>query len=128
MGSERPSQTVWFERLHGKQCQLTRGNRSGRPSVFSESYDPRYIFHFDLGCEYIFDAQDGKGGVYFHVFASSDFFYTGSNFPFPYLYDFGLNSTVYCYPSPSNAGHYNMNGVRYFYVFSTGQIISKQCP
>ena len=87
--------------------------------------DPNYIYHFDLGYEYCFDAADGKSGVYFYDFASNDFFYTSPSFPFPYLYDFGLQSTVYYYPDPNNAGRYNTNGVRYFYVFNTGQIISK---
>ena len=27
--------------------------------------DPACIYHFDLGYEYVFDAQDGKSGVYF---------------------------------------------------------------
>ncbi len=87
--------------------------------------DTHYIFHFDLGYEYVFDAADGKSGVYFYDFKSNGFFYTSPGFPFPYLYDFSLRSTVYYYPDPSNAGHYNTNGTRYFYVFSTGQIISK---
>ncbi len=92
---------------------------------YSYLTDPNYIFHFDLGYEYVFDAADGKGGVYFYDFASSGFFYTSPGFPFPYLYDFSLNSVVYYYPDPNNAGHYNTNGVRYFYVFNTSQIISK---
>ena len=87
--------------------------------------DPSYIYHFDLGYEYVFDAADGHGGVYFYDFASSDFFYTSPSFPFPYLYDFGLNTVLYYYPDPNNAGHYNTNGVRYFYDFATGQIITK---
>ena len=87
--------------------------------------NPAYIFHFDLGYEYVFDAADGNAGVYFYDFKSNDFFYTSPGFPFPYLYDFGLQSTVYYYPDPNNPGHYNTDGVRYFYVFNTGQIISK---
>ncbi len=92
---------------------------------YSYLTDPDYIYHFDLGYEYVFDANDGKGGIYLYDFTSSDFFYTSPAFPFPYLFDFGLNSVVYYYPDPSNAGHYNTNGVRYFYVVNTGQIISK---
>ena len=87
--------------------------------------DADYIYHFDLGYEFFDDADDGKSGVYFYDFASSDFFYTSPTFSFPYLYDFDLNSVVYYYPDPNNPGHYNTNGVRYFYVFNTGQIISK---
>ena len=87
--------------------------------------DPDYIYHFDLGYEYVFDAADGAGGVYLYDFTSNDFFYTSPYFPFPYLFDFNLYSTVYYYPDPNNPGHYNTNGVRYFYVFNTGRIISK---
>ena len=87
--------------------------------------NPAYIYHFDLGYEYVFDANDGNDGVYFYDFASSDFFYTSPTFPFPYLFDFNLNSVVYYYPDPSNPGHYNTDGTRYFYVFNTGQTISK---
>ena len=87
--------------------------------------DPNYIYHFDLGYEYVLDADDGESGVYFYDFASDDFLYTSPTFPFPYLYDFGLQSIIYYYPDPSSPEHYNTDGIRYFYVFSTGQIISK---
>ncbi len=87
--------------------------------------DPAYLYHFDLGYEYIFNAADGQDGVYFYDFASSTFFYTSPTFPFPYLYDFTLNTVLYYYPDPKNAGHYNTDGVRYFYDFATGKIITK---
>ena len=87
--------------------------------------DPAYLYHFDLGYEYVFDAADGRGGVYFYDFASGTFFYTSPVFPFPYLYDFSLNSVLYYYPDPSNPGRYNTNGVRYFYDFNTATIITK---
>ena len=101
---------------------FSNGNYFGYYSFLT---DPAYIYHFDLGFEYVFDAADGKSGVYFYDFASSTFFYTSPVFPFPYLYDFTLNSVLYYYPDPSNAGHYNTDGVRYFYDFNTGTIISK---
>ena len=84
-----------------------------------------YIFHADMGFEYVFDADDGKSGVYLYDFTSGDFFYTSPTFPFPYLYDFSLNAVLYYYPDPSNPGHYNTDGVRYFYDYATGQIITK---
>ena len=59
--------------------------------------DPHYIFHDDLGYEYVFDAADGQDGVYLYDFASSSFFYTSPTFPFPYLYDFSLNTVLYYY-------------------------------
>ncbi len=92
---------------------------------YSRLSNPNYIYHFDLGYEYVYDAGDNQGGVYLYDFASNSFFYTSSNFPFPYLYDFNLNSVVYYYPDPNNPGRYNTNGTRYFYVFATGQIISQ---
>ena len=98
------------------------GNYFGFYSFLSE---PGYLYHFDLGYEYVIDAADGQSGVYLYDFASQDFFYTSPGFPFPYLYDFGLQSVIYYFPDPNNAGHYNTDGVRYFYVFNTGQIISK---
>ena len=91
---------------------------------YSYLADPAYIFHFELGYEYIFDAGDGKDGVYFYDFKSNDFFYTSPTFPFPYLYDFNLNSTLYYFPNPNSAGHYTTNP-RYFFDFVTGTIITK---
>ena len=85
--------------------------------------DPRFLYHFDLGYEYVMDAKDGKGGVYLYDFASGGFFYTGPTFPFPYLYDFSRSAVLYYYPA-SSAGHYAANP-RYFYDFATRQIITK---
>ncbi len=87
--------------------------------------DPRYIYHFDMGYEYWFDAQDGKSGVYLYDFESGTFFYTSPSFPFPYLYDFSLNTVLYYYPDPNNPGRYNTNGTRYFFRYDTGQIVVK---
>ncbi len=101
---------------------LPDGNVFGYYSFLS---DPNYLYHFDLGYEYVFDAADGKSGVYFYDFKAGDFLYTSPGYPFPYLYDFTLNSVLYYYPDPSDPGHYNTNGVRYFYDFATGQIITR---
>ena len=98
------------------------GNYLGYYSYLTDS---SYLYHFDLGYEYVSDAGDGNRGIYLYDFTSGDFFYTSPGFAFPYLYDFGLESVVYYYPDPNNAGHYNTDGVRYFFVFNTGQIISK---
>ena len=46
-------------------------------------------------------------------------------FPFPYLYDFSLDTVLYYYPDPDHAGRYNTDGVRYFYRFDTGETIVK---
>ena len=98
----------------------------GNPfGYYSFLTDPNYLYHSDLGYEYVFAANDGQDGVYLYDFASRDFFYTSPGFPFPYLYDFGLKSVLYYYPDPNNAGHYNTDGVRYFYDFATGQVVAK---
>ena len=93
-------------------------------SYYAFLTDPNYLYHFDLGYEYVVDAADGQAGVYFYDFTSGGFFYTSPTFPFPYLYDFKLNSVVYYFPDPTNPGRYNTDGQRYFYVFKIGQIIS----
>lgn len=92
---------------------------------YSYLSDPHYVYHFDLGVEYVFNANDSNSGVYLYDFKSNGFFYTSTSFPFPYLYDFTLNTVLYYYPDPANSGHYNTNGARYFYRFDTGQIIQK---
>jgi len=85
--------------------------------------DQNFIYHFDMGFEYLFDANDANHGIFFYDFMSNHFFYTSPSFPFPYLYDFSLNSVLYYYPDPNNPGHYTTNP-RYFYNFATGQIIT----
>ena len=46
------------------------------------SYLPQqnFIYHLDLGFEYLTDANDGHHGIYFYDFASSSFFYTSPSF------------------------------------------------
>ena len=98
----------------------------GNPfGYYSYLADEHYIYHFDLGYEYVFDAADGHRGVYLYDFKSGGFFYTSPEFPFPYLYDFTLNTVLYYYPDPNEVGRYNTNGIRYFYRFDNGQIIVK---
>ncbi len=100
---------------------LPDGNLFGYYSYLS---DPNYLYHFDLGYEYVFNADDSQGGVYLYDFKSGHFFYTSPTFPFPYLYDFSLNAVLYYYPNPQVAGHYTSNP-RYFYNFGTGAIINQ---
>jgi hypothetical protein len=97
---------------------------NGTPfGYYSYLTDPRFIYQFDMGYEYWFDANDGHSGIFFYDFMSNHFFYTSPSFPFPYLYDFSLNTVLYYFPDPNNAGHYTTNP-RYFYNFATGQIIT----
>jgi hypothetical protein len=100
--------------------QFPNGTPFGYYSYLSE---PRWIYHFDMGYEYWFDANDGQGGIFFYDLASNHFFYTSPSLPFPYLYDFSLNTVLYYFPDPNNPGHYTANP-RYFYNFATHQIIT----
>ena len=100
--------------------QFSNGTPFG---YYSYLADPRWVFHFDLGYEYWFDANDAQSGIFFYDFSSGHFFYTSPSFPFPYLYDFSLNTLLYYYPDPNNPGHYTTNP-RFFFDFATGQVIS----
>jgi len=90
---------------------------------YSYLTDPRFIYHFDMGYEYWFDANNADRGIFFYDFMSNHFFYTSPSFPFPYLYDFSLNTVLYYFPDSNRPGHYTTNP-RYFYNFATGQIIT----
>ena len=81
------------------------------------------LYHYDLGFESFIDANDGKNGAHLYDFASGHWFYTSPSFPFPYLYDFTLQSILDYYPDPKNSEHYTTNP-RYFYNFATGMIIT----
>ena len=83
-----------------------------------------YLYHFDLGFEYFVDANDPARGAFLYDFASGSWFYTSPSFPFPYLYDFGLNALLYYYPQAGSADRYTRDP-RYFFNFTTGQIIIK---
>ncbi len=83
-----------------------------------------YLYHSDLGFEYVIDANDGKSGVYLYDFASKTFFYTSPSYPFPYLYDFTLKTVLYYFPDTGRPGHYTSNP-RYFYNFATQEVITK---
>jgi serine protease len=97
---------------------------NGTPfGYYSYLTNQRFIYHFDMGFEYWFDANDANHGIFFYDFASNHFFYTSPSFPFPYLYDFSLNTVLYYYPDLNRPGHYTTNP-RYFYNFATGQIIT----
>lgn len=84
--------------------------------------DPNYAYHFDAGYEYLYDASDGVGGIYLYDFSSEHWWYTGRQYPFPYIYDFSLNAYLYYFPDQNQPGHYTTNP-RYFYNFTTGKII-----
>ena len=96
---------------------------NGTPfGYYSYLADPNFIYHVDLGFEYLFDANDANHGIYFYDFASSSFFYTSPS-AFPYLYDFSLNAWLYYLPDANNPGRYT-HDPRWFYNFATGQWIT----
>jgi hypothetical protein len=84
--------------------------------------DQNFIYHIDLGFEYLFDANDANHGIFFYDFASSSFFYTSPS-TFPYLYDFSLNAWLYYSPDVNNPGRYT-HDPRWFYNFATGQWVT----
>src|SRR6266403_3068658 len=96
---------------------------NGTPfGYYSYLPDQNFIYHIDLGFEYLLDANDANHGIYFYDFASSSFFYTSPTL-FPDLYDFSLNAWLYCLPDVSNPGRYTHNP-RWFFNFATGQWIN----
>ena len=96
---------------------------NGTPfGYYSYLTDRRFIYHFDMGFEYWFDANNADHGIFFYDFASNHFFYTSPS-TFPYLYDFNLNAWLYYLPDASNPGRYTHNP-RWFYNFATGQWIT----
>ena len=104
--SSNVSQTAFFQgavALSNGVYYLTLpgGNIFGYYSILP---DPNYIYHFDMGYEYVFDAGDGHGGVYLYDFASSHWWYTSRTYEFPYVYDFSLSSVLYYYPDATERG------------------------
>ena len=96
---------------------------NGTPfGYYSYLTDQNFIYHLDLGFEYLFDANDANHGIYFYDFASSSFFYTSPTL-FPDLYDFSLNAWLYYLPDVANPGRYTHNP-RWFFNFATGQWIT----
>jgi YD repeat-containing protein len=77
------------------------------------------FYHYDMGFEAFIDG--GNGQAYLFDFASGHWWYTSASL-FPYLYDFTLNTFIYYFPDPMNAGHYSTNP-RYFSNLTTGKII-----
>jgi virginiamycin B lyase len=73
-----------------------------------------FIYHFDMGFEYVFPANDASGDVYFWDNTSGHWWYTGPTL-FPNLYDFTLGAWIYYFTDPSNPGHYTTNPRKFAY-------------
>ena len=78
-----------------------------------------WIYHMDMGYEYVLPSGDSSNGVYFWDLSSSHWFYTNPG-SFPYLYDFTLNAWLYYFPNTANPGHYTTNP-RWFANMTTGK-------
>ncbi len=80
------------------------GNLFGYYAYLANSW----IYHFDMGYEYVFPSNDANGDVYFWDSQSTHWWYTGPTL-FPYLYDFTLNVWVLYMNDTNRPGHYTAN-------------------
>lgn len=88
--------------------------------------DLNVLYHNDMGFLSVFNTNpDGAQGIYLYDFKSGDTFYTSYTYPFPFLYDFTLNATLYYYPDGSRPRGYYTTNPRQFYNTATGQNITR---
>jgi sugar lactone lactonase YvrE len=80
-----------------------------------------WVYHFDMGYEYVVPASSGNGVSLFDL-SSGHWWYTSGS-AFPYVYDFTLKAWLYYFPDTKNAGHYTANP-RYFANLTTNQIFT----
>ena len=92
---------------------------------YSYLSDPHYIYHFDLGYEYVFDAADANAGVIFLRLRQQHVLLHVADVRVPVPLRLHAEHGALLLPDPSNQGRYNTNGARYFYDFATGKIITK---
>jgi uncharacterized repeat protein (TIGR01451 family) len=64
-----------------------------------------FIYHADLGYEYVLPSGDAGGDVYLWDYQSQHWWYTGPNL-FPNLYDFTLGEWIFYFSNSANPGHY----------------------
>jgi len=93
----------------------------GTPFGYYSVLTSNWIFHFDLGYEYVDPANDAANSVYMWDLASGHWWYTGPA-EFPYLYDFTLNAWLYYFPS-TVPGRYTSDP-RDFTNLTTGKTIT----
>ncbi len=73
-----------------------------------------YLYHTDLGFEYVIPSTGTDSGVYLYDFKLSQFLYTSPTL-YPYLYDFGASSFYYYFQGTT--------APRVFYDFATKQYV-----
>ena len=98
---------------------FSTGNYFGYYSFLS---DPAYLYHYDLGYEYVFDAKDGNSGrLPLRLHQQGHFFYTSTHLSLSVPVRFHAHTTVlYYYPDPNNPGPLQHRlASRYFYDFNT---------
>lgn len=79
-----------------------------------------YIWHEDIGWEYVVDAGNGSShGAYFYDFTSGAWWYSQPSM-FPFMYDFNTNAWMYCAPQTGKTDRYQ-SGPRWFLNMTTGK-------
>ena len=73
-----------------------------------------FIYHYDMGYEYVLPSNDAGGDVYLWDNQSGHWWYTGPSL-FPNLYDFTLGAWIYYFPDASNPQHYTTNPRKFAY-------------
>lgn len=76
-----------------------------------------YVYHVDMGWEYVVDGDDGANGAYFYDFTDGAWVYSQPEI-FPFLYDFKRDAWLWYQPADGTADHYTSNP-RKFYDFTT---------
>lgn len=102
--------------------QFQQGTNLVDFGYYSLTYFP-WVYHYDMGWEYFYPANDGQNGAYLYDLKSGHFFYTTPAL-FPYLYDFTLNTWLYYFFDTTTTDRYTSNP-RQFYDFGTGQVITE---
>jgi len=83
----------------------------GTPFGYYAYLSGGWIYHFDMGYEYVDPASSGNA-VYLWDNATGHWFYTSPAL-FPDLYDFTFAAWLYYFPSTTIAGHYTTNPRRF---------------
>jgi uncharacterized repeat protein (TIGR02543 family) len=93
----------------------------GTPFGYYAPLSSNWIYHFDLGYEYLCSANDAANSVYMWYNSSGHWWYTNPAV-FPYIYDFTLNAWLYYIPS-AIPGRYTSDP-REFVNLTTGKTIT----
>lgn len=87
---------------------------------YSYNFFP-WLYHFDLGFEYFFDANNAAQGAYLWDAILGQFFYTDPDI-FPFLYNFGTASWFFYFPDTIRPGHYTTTP-RAFWDFGGNRVV-----